>query len=84
VHDATATCLAGRLYANVDADGRLYPCSLLVGEMTGASTAGGFLPAWEALGETPCTRCTATAFAEYNRLLALDFGTVLDWIAAIA
>jgi MoaA/NifB/PqqE/SkfB family radical SAM enzyme len=84
VHDPATTCLAGRLYGNVDADGLLYPCSLLVGEMPGASTVDGFLPAWEALGPSPCTRCTATAFAEYNRLLALDPGTVLDWIAAIA
>ena len=84
VHDAGAACLAGRLYGNVDADGRLYPCSLLVGEMAGASTAGGFEPAWEALDPSPCTRCTATAFAEYNRLFALDPCTVLDWIAAIA
>jgi MoaA/NifB/PqqE/SkfB family radical SAM enzyme len=83
-HPAYPPCLAGKLYCNVDVDGRLYPCSLLVGE-PGAPDARalGLERAFEAMAPPPCQACTATCFTEYNLLFGLDWRTGLNWVRAL-
>ena len=78
-------CLAGRLYCNVDVNGKLYPCSLLVDEQEAPDVRGpgGFRAAWEALAEAPCRACSATCFTEYNSLYGLDWRVCLNWIRAL-
>lgn len=75
-------CLAGRLFVNVDVDGRAYPCSLRIdgrgpplGDDAAATMAG--------LSHPDCNACTATAFTEYNLLFGLDIGTVAEWMEAL-
>lgn len=79
-------CVAGRLSCNIDADGRVYACSLRVGldDAPSAVQEGGFARAFAALGDPPCQSCSATAFTEYNALFALDPRAVVGWVARLA
>lgn len=74
-------CSAGRMFCNVDADGKVYPCSLLIGEYPRALNAleEGFEKAFRALDRIPCHSCTASCYPEYNFLYGLYPAVALDW-----
>ncbi len=74
-------CSAGRMFCNVDVDGRVYPCSLLIGEYPGALNAleVGFAKAFSATALLPCQACTASCYPEYNFLYGLYPSVALDW-----
>jgi MoaA/NifB/PqqE/SkfB family radical SAM enzyme len=77
-------CLAGKLYVNIDTDGNVYPCSLLVGKMPGSQALEkGFERAVNEIGVFDCKSCVASCFIEYNHLFSLHPGTVLDWAVGI-
>lgn len=77
------SCVAGRMYANVDADGAVYPCSLLVEQVPARNVRdGGFQAAFDALEPPTCQACIASCFTEYNRLFNLDPATVAEWVRA--
>lgn len=78
-------CSAGRMYCNIDADGMVYPCSLLIGLYPGAANAldVGFGEAFDRTAELPCQACTASCYTEYNYLYALDPRVALEWHAAV-
>jgi len=77
-------CWAGKFFFNVDADGKLYPCSLLVDEVTGLDfRAKGLKAALEALAAPACNSCLATCFTEYKLLFNLDFPTILAWMLSM-
>ncbi|MDP7422918.1 MAG: radical SAM protein [bacterium] len=74
-------CLARQLYCNVDTDGSLYPCSLLVDEVPAPNMLdNGFMAAFESISPLPCESCLATCFIEYNHLFALNPATIIDWV----
>ncbi len=74
-------CLAGRLYGNVDTDGSVYGCSLLVGLVQAKNVLDvGFKAAFEAIPPLPCQSCVATCFTDYNCLFALDPRSALEWM----
>jgi len=77
-------CLAGQLFANVDVDGAVYPCSLLVGA-PGAPNAFdmGFARAFAALSAPACQACNASCYVEYNHLFALDPAVIRAWTRAM-
>jgi len=76
-------CVAGRLYANVDADGTVYPCSVMIEQVPGHSVRrGGFQRAWDALEAPACQACTASCYTEYNYLFTLDPATVAEWVSS--
>jgi pyrroloquinoline quinone biosynthesis protein E len=81
------SCRAGRAYCNVDVDGTVYPCSLLIGEYDGAMNAleVGFKKAFLSLGKKylPCNACTASCYPEYNYLYSLDVPVALDWVRGV-
>ena len=78
------TCMAGQLYCNVDTDGTVYPCSLLIGDFPAMNIREvGFDRAFANLQSNRCRACTATAFTEYNYLYHLDAPTVLEWVSAL-
>jgi len=79
------SCRAGRMYCNVDVDGRVYPCSLLIGLYPGALNAldTGFKKAFENTLELPCQACTAGCYTEYNYLYGLKPGVALDWHGSV-
>jgi pyrroloquinoline quinone biosynthesis protein E len=78
-------CRAGSMYCNIDVDGRVYPCSLLIGMYPGALNAleSGFRKAFEAAGSLPCQACVAGCYTEYNYLYSLDFGVALQWFRSV-
>lgn len=74
-------CLAGKLYCNIDTDGRLYPCSLLIDKVPAPDVLSlGLKKAFERISPLPCESCIATCFIEYNYLFALNFKTIMGWI----
>ena len=77
-------CLAGRVYCNVDVDGSLYPCSLLVDEVEAPDVVReGFKSAFYRLPPAPCRACTASCFTEYNYLFRLDWRVGMNWVRAL-
>lgn len=77
-------CWAGKLYCNVDTDGAVYPCSLLIGK-TGSLNYldAGFKKAFERMPEFNCGACNASCFTEYNYIYSLNIGSILLWLKAM-
>ncbi|OGL50058.1 MAG: hypothetical protein A2161_12760, partial [Candidatus Schekmanbacteria bacterium RBG_13_48_7] len=60
-------CWAGKLYCNVDTDGKVYPCSLLIEKMEALNFLDvGFKKAFDHIKEISCKSCDASCFTEYN------------------
>lgn len=77
-------CLAGNLYCNVDVNGSLYPCSLLIDEYNVPNVVEmGFKAAFESLKIPSCKGCIAACFTEYNLLYHLDVRTGFNWLKAL-
>ena len=79
-------CRAGRMYCNIDVDGRVYPCSLLIGLYPEAMNAleVGFEEAFRSTSDLPCQSCTASCYTEYNYLYSLSLPVALQWSRAVA
>lgn len=74
-------CWAGRAYCNVDTDGSVYPCSLLVEKMDALNFLGsGFKKAFESMRLDSCKSCLASCFTEYNHIYSLNIGTIFEWL----
>ncbi len=75
------SCRAGNMYCNIDADGKVYPCSLLIGLYPDAVSAldVGFLEAFSRTTSLPCQACTASCYTEYNYLYNLRPSVALQW-----
>ncbi|NLP04362.1 radical SAM protein [Candidatus Fermentibacteria bacterium] len=78
-------CRAGSMYCNIDVDGTVFPCSLLIGLYPGALNAleVGFRKAFEAASSLPCQACVAGCYTEYNFLYNLDVGTAFQWFGSV-
>lgn len=86
-NSAWKRCWAGQFYLNIDADGCLYPCSLLIGDQPGPNAIKlGFAEAAQQLSKNalPCCSCSATCFTEYNLLFSLNHRTILQWVMAMS
>lgn len=78
------SCLAGRLYCNVDVDGSMYVCSLFIDEVQAPNVRKlGFIGAFNALDLPNCNACLGGCFTEYNLLYSLDIPTGLNWVKAL-
>ncbi|MDP8234631.1 MAG: radical SAM protein [Candidatus Saelkia tenebricola] len=77
-------CLAGKLFCNIDTDGSLFPCSLLVDKIYGPNILeNGFQPAFNSMTIAPCKACAASCYVEYNHLFALNPYTLFEWLMAL-
>jgi len=77
-------CWAGKLYCNVDTDGSVYPCSLLVGKTPSLNFLHtGFKKAFTGLGQNYCSTCLASCFTEYNSLFSLNVPVIMDWLGVM-
>ena len=74
-------CSAGKMYCNIDADGKVYPCSLLIGLYPEAVNVldTGFQKAFDRTDNLPCQACTASCYTEYNYLYNLSPSVILEW-----
>lgn len=81
------SCRAGKTFCNIDVDGTVYPCSLLMGEYQGMLNAldVGFEKAFRNIGERelPCHSCTASCYPEYNYLYSLNVPVALEWAKGV-
>jgi len=74
-------CKAGALYCNIDADGKVYACSVLADDVPAENALEvGFRQAFNAIPPLPCQGCTAACFTEYNYLYRLDPRCVYEWV----
>jgi hypothetical protein len=73
------------MYCNIDVDGKVYPCSLLIGLYPGALNAleAGFGKAFEATRRLPCQACVAGCYTEYNYLYSLSVPVAMEWFASV-
>ncbi len=77
-------CLAGQAFCNVDTDGTVYPCSLLIGSYPGVHyKEAGFRHAFDGCAEVACKACVAACFTEYSKLFALNIRTIAEWSLAM-
>lgn len=77
-------CWGGELFCNVDTDGSVYPCSLLIGKVNSLKfSEKGFKEAFETISRNGCQACLASCFTEYNYLYSLDIDTTLNWLKNI-
>ena len=77
-------CWAGQLYCNVDTDGSVYPCSLLVGKIKALNYLDvGFKKAFDYIREVPCASCNASCFTEYNYLYSMNLSVIAGWLKAM-
>ena len=77
-------CLAAAAYCNVDTDGSVYPCSLLVEDIAALNFLDvGFKKAFESLRLGSCKGCLASCYVEYNSIFSLNPCTILDWSRSI-
>lgn len=77
-------CWAGKLYCNVDADGSVYPCSLLIEKVKSLNFLDvGFKKAFVSLKHNSCGGCLASCFTEYNYLYSLDIAVIIEWLRAM-
>lgn len=82
--EGSPNCVAGELFCNIDADGTVYPCSLLVDAHPGLNIRDvGFDVAFAAAADHPCHVCSATAFTEYSLLFRLDPRTAAGWVRSL-
>jgi MoaA/NifB/PqqE/SkfB family radical SAM enzyme len=78
-------CVAGDLFANVDTNGDLYPCSLTVGSVPTKNVLEvGFAEAFRATSRMGCSSCDASCYVEYNHLHALHPGAIRDFTRSVA
>jgi len=75
-------CWAGILYANVDTDGSVYPCSVLIGNMPAKNfLETDFKDCLEfARNNRNCNSCNASCFTEYNFMHSFNLSVILNWL----
>lgn len=77
-------CWAGDLFCNIDTDGTVYPCSLLVGMGPGENFLKvGLKAAFDATRGVHCQACDAACYTEYNYLYRLSPRVVMSWLRAM-
>ncbi len=73
-------CWAGKLYCNVDTDGSIYPCSVMIGCVKAKNFLDcGFDKAFEYIKNIDCKACTASCFTEYNFIHSLNLSVIYNW-----
>ncbi len=78
------SCWAGKLYCNVDTDGSVFPCSLLVEKVDSLNFLEvGFKKAFEHMQEVSCKACSASCFTEYNYLYSLNMEVIVNWVKSM-
>lgn len=74
-------CWGGEFFVNVDANGDMYPCSLVIGSVKAPNFLDkGFAAAYKEITPPPCRSCLATCFSENNMLFSLSPSTIWQWV----
>ena len=79
------SCYAARLYCNIDTDGKVYPCSVLVGLVPAKNALEtGLKEAFDYVQDIPCQSCTAGCYVEYNYLYSLHPRVIMNWFGYVS
>lgn len=74
-------CRAGDLYCFIDANGSVFPCTVLCGQVkAGNFLKDGFQGAWDKIPEYRCQACAFFFQNELNQLLSLDAAVWLNFV----
>jgi MoaA/NifB/PqqE/SkfB family radical SAM enzyme len=73
-------CWAGKLFCNVDTDGKVYPCVVLIEQMKALNFLDvGFKKAFDNLASLECSACTASCLIEFNLMFSLHLDVISNW-----
>lgn len=72
-------CLAGKVYLNIDTDGYVYPCSILIGQMQGVKYDSENLLQKIQKNKINCGDCVCGCYVEYNKLFSFNIATSYQW-----
>jgi len=73
-------CWAGKLYCNIDTDGGVYPCPMLLGQVKALNFLDvGFKKAFDNLASVQCSACDISCMIEFNLMSSLDLGVIFNW-----
>ena len=79
------SCYAAQLYCNIDTDGKLYPCSVLVDLMPAKNAVEvGLKEAFDYVKNISCQSCSAGCYIEYNYIYSLHPGVILNWFRYVS
>jgi MoaA/NifB/PqqE/SkfB family radical SAM enzyme len=75
------TCWAGKLFCNVDTDGKVYPCVCLIEKIKGLNFLDvGFKKAFDNIADVKCSACTASCLIEFNLMFSLWLDVIYNWL----
>lgn len=73
-------CWAGKMYCYIDANGDVYPCADMMGQIEPRNILRmGFKKAFESMPAIPCQSCIVACHTEINMMFSLRLDAVLNW-----
>ena len=79
------SCYAAQLYCNIDTDGILYPCSVLIDLVPAKNVLEvGFKKAFDYVKNIPCQSCSAGCYVEYNYIYSLNPWVIMNWFEYVS
>ena len=78
-------CMSVNSYFNIDTDGKVYPCSVLIDEISGINyNSKNLIRDLKKLKESfNCKSCVCGCFVEYNNIFSLNISTIFQWFKNI-
>ena len=75
-------CMESMSYFNIDTNGKLYPCSILIDDISGIdyNSKNPLKKIKKIKDKIGCNSCVCGCFVEYNNLFSLNISTVFQWI----
>ena len=74
-------CWAGKLFCNVDTDGKVYPCVGLIENVDSLNFLDvGFKKAFDKIKNIKCSACTASCLIEFNMMFSLYPSVIWNWM----
>jgi len=79
------SCYAAQLYCNIDTDGKLYPCCVLVDLMPAKSAVEvGLKQAFDYVKNIPCQSCRVVCHVESNYIYSLHPWVIMNWLRYVS
>ena len=73
-------CWAGKLFCNIDTDGKVYPCVCLIEKIEALNLIDvGFKKAFDNLSSVKCSACTASCLIEFNLMFSMHLDVAYNW-----
>jgi MoaA/NifB/PqqE/SkfB family radical SAM enzyme len=75
-------CWAGKLFCNIDTNGDMYPCSLMIGRIKNPPNVlkGGFAQSFQKLEIPDCHSCLGACCLEANLVFSFDWLSIAEWM----